>query len=87
MSLKYNSSEEVPNETLSERLTMNDDLKPCPFCGSKDIESGEALIEKEDKLYSQAGCNNCGALGPVKQAHPELANRDDASNNAWNIRA
>ena len=67
---------------------MNDDLQPCPFCGSTDIESGEALIEHGGNFGSQAGCNDCGAMGPVKPANMrDLAHRDDRSDNAWNIRA
>lgn len=32
------------------------DLRPCPFCGFKEITIGEAFDE----------CGNCGAIGPDK---------------------
>ena len=30
--------------------------KPCPFCGSDNIESGDALSVNGERYYSQAGC-------------------------------
>lgn len=35
-----------------------DKLKPCPFCGSSDVNSGG-----DDKVVG-VWCNNCGATGP-----------------------
>lgn len=32
------------------------DVKPCPFCGSKDIS-----IEKNDAVDWEVYCKNCGA--------------------------
>lgn len=52
-------------------------LKPCPFCGSKDIESA-FMIDRVSGIYV-AGCPKCETYGPQKDT-PELANRD------WNRR-
>ena len=34
---------------------MTDKLKPCPFCGSEDLEDRRGFIK----------CNSCGVEGPV----------------------
>lgn len=57
----------------------------CPFCGEREISEGESLLKRGDKYYSQAGCTNCGAMGPVKPVS-DRPFRHDESNNAWNIR-
>ncbi len=71
---------------IHERIVM----KPCPFCGSASIEQGEALIERNGRRYSQAGCTDCGAFGPIKRC-PDGINygpdRDIESTRAWNFRA
>ena len=42
---------------------MNDDiiLKPCPFCGSDDVDPTFWLAEKDGVESSGPGCMNCGA--------------------------
>jgi len=76
------------NADLSGVLYM-ENMMPCPFCGSKSISEGESLIEHEGKKYSQAGCTDCGAFGPVKRC-PDGINygpeRDFESTRAWNSR-
>lgn len=46
---------------------QNMPLKPCPFCGSDDIEAdGVAFYpegNKENGLHHAPACNNCGATG------------------------
>ena len=49
------------------------ELKPCPFCGGKDIEGHHV----EDAYYER--CNGCGAEGP-----PIHGPRDDGTD--WNTR-
>lgn len=41
------------------------ELKPCPFCGSRDVEpdaAGNILAANESQWII---CNNCGASGPI----------------------
>jgi Lar family restriction alleviation protein len=53
-------------------------IKPCPFCGSKDIEyAGGAFT---------LTCNNCGALGPTDYEGKEFQTIEDAFIDAWNER-
>lgn len=41
---------------------MSEQLKPCPFCGSKDIGTSYHLpMFGEDMLYFVV-CNDCGAM-------------------------
>ncbi|MFL0802414.1 MAG: Lar family restriction alleviation protein [Agarilytica sp.] len=74
-------------DEIEMEIEMETELRVCPFCGSREIESGEALIEREGNFYSQAGCRDCGALGPVRPADMDSASeRNTNSDNAWNMR-
>ncbi len=43
------------SERLTSELKTKNEMKPCPFCGSTNIEEGEALIIRNDrKLIQQA---------------------------------
>ena len=54
---------------------MSDDLKPCPFCGSGDL----------DECLNTVNCNACGAHGPMES---DLDQMDiEKSVGAWNRRA
>lgn len=56
------------------------DLKPCPFCGSKDIESYQLTPGWTDP-YWRIGCPNCGCWF-------EVANwTEQDAIEAWNTRA
>ena len=59
------------------------ELKPCPFCGSTDISSGEVLGQYPNGgYYKQSMCRGCCALGP------EVSGQSDhAADLAWNVRA
>lgn len=61
----------------------SDQLKPCPFCASKDVGTFETY-EGQEKPYA-IDCGDCYAVGPP-QSTPELAaiawNTRDAQENA-----
>jgi len=61
---------------------MNDNLQPCPFCGSTDISLNEILGKRPDgSHYCQSVCMDCNTAGPETLPHkPDLATR------AWNYR-
>ena len=50
------------------------ELKPCPFCGCKDI-----IIRREDYNLFGANCNDCGAEGSYCDTKEEAVE-------AWNKR-
>lgn len=56
---------------------MSEDLKPCPFCGSKNIR----FKDTRGWLETCGECEDCGALGPDGDI-------DDVSSAvaAWNTR-
>ncbi len=39
---------------------MTDELKPCPFCGSTDLE-----VMDIDQGYAAIACGLCDAFGPM----------------------
>lgn len=58
---------------------MSEELKQCPFCGSKNLQ----YVEKNPESYEQCYyvyCLNCDAQGP------EYISIDDAIS-AWNRRS
>jgi len=56
---------------------MTEKLKPCPFCGSRNVYHGSYTITKPH-IFG-ADCDNCDAKGPIKD------NKEDAAK-AWNTR-
>jgi Lar family restriction alleviation protein len=69
-----------------------EELKPCPFCGTEDISSGEVLVElpKGAGFAKQTMCRQCGALGPeakVTERQSRGPEGDTAADTAWNRRA
>ena len=64
---------------------MADDLKPCPFCGSKNIE----IIKDDDEIPRWSQCLDCVAEGPPIDYRfdgtPEEARKIAIDN--WNRRA
>lgn len=56
------------------------ELKPCPFCGSEDLEIEDDLDECEESRYYWVACNSCGGLGASVQSKDECIER-------WNRRA
>jgi len=62
---------------------MSVDLKPCPFCGSEDVEIvpiGDVYPFEADSNSVQGYCSFCGCLGPEKETEAEATR-------AWNCRA
>jgi len=57
---------EKARETEEENR-MNDELKPCPFCGSDDLKT-----ERVNRTV-HIGCNDCEALLPTIFNDPQLA--------------
>jgi Lar family restriction alleviation protein len=45
---------------------MDQETKPCPFCGSDNISDGEMLSSDADggNRAVQSECLDCGAVGP-----------------------
>jgi len=40
-------------------------MKPCPFCGSEDIDPEEVMAQNKDGIkYTYPSCGNCGASCP-----------------------
>lgn len=63
------------------KVNLNEDfteLKPCPFCGSKDIELSAEEYHDKDVFYI-VSCNNCGA-------QIEGSGRGKEAAEAWNTR-
>lgn len=61
--------------------TESQALKPCPFCGSDDIGSGEVLGEKGDKTrFVRTACLSCGAESGD-------GDNDTKADIKWNTRA
>ena len=57
----------------------NSKLKPCPFCGSNDVECFEISIEIAPGKYG-VGCNHCGISVTRIKSREEAVER-------WNRRA
>lgn len=56
---------------------MNEELKPCPFCGNDDKNFFD--LSKTPALYSHVYCLKCMAKGPVHMSR-------EKATEAWNAR-
>lgn len=57
---------------------MNEELKPCPFCGA-----GNVILRKSERLhFSWVSCPDCGLEAPT-----ETGVSDDDAVSYWNTRA
>lgn len=59
--------------------TIDLDLKPCPFCGSKDVELRAGINTVAFNNAYQVACNNCGCRTGLSVHDAETAK-------AWNTR-
>lgn len=66
---------------------MSEELKPCPFCGSKNTS-----LEMFDSYGDEcSGCLDCGAMGPRWMGNPNWESHNKGIGNlvgidAWNTR-
>ena len=64
---------------------MSETLRPCPFCGSKDVE---IRVEAEHAAYML--CRNCDTQGPVAYAIQapdfDFQSFEDMTAELWNAR-
>lgn len=53
---------------------IHEDIKPCPYCGSKDIRYSVAIANNKQvpRYHAQCYCNNCKANGPRVIFTPDL---------------
>lgn len=62
--------------TVSRSQPSNEQLAPCPFCGSSEVE-----MDMTESNWPAVRCNFCGTLGPCTDLHSDEAAK------AWNARA
>ena len=55
------------------------ELKPCPFCGSEDVDGGEFLPFGIPSVVPMVACDNCGCRGPFAATEEEAIEK-------WNDR-
>lgn len=58
---------------------MEEELKPCPFCGSKDLKI--SVYNNKGGTVYQVYCYRCGANGP------DYGDNKQWAINAWNKRS
>lgn len=81
LDVAHSNDKEAHKETGNEPNQDPTELKPCPFCGSKNIElSAEEYYDRYHKdVFYIVSCNNCGA-----QIEGYSRNKEAAE--AWNTR-
>jgi Lar family restriction alleviation protein len=62
---------------------MSEELKPCPFCGSANVEV--QAFRHGSECYT-VRCDGCGALGPLKRSSAGSHISWDLAMEAWNTR-
>lgn len=62
---------------------MSEELKPCPFCGSTNVDA--QAFRHGSECYT-VRCDGCGALGPLKRSSAGSHIRWDLAMEAWNTR-
>ena len=63
---------------------MAEELKPCPFCGSKRVRIVSVGIKYERDYYWRVKCDNCYAYGPYMMV--SNLNSREAAEAKWNTR-
>jgi Lar family restriction alleviation protein len=56
------------------------DLKPCPFCGNREVGVSETAIGNYQNIFFLVRCDKCGA-------RTTLFRDGDKAEEAWNRRA
>ncbi len=64
---------------------MSKTLKPCPFCGSKQVRIVSVGIKYERDHYWRVKCDNCYAYGPYMML--SSLNSREAAEAKWSARA
>lgn len=65
---------------------MNEELKPCPFCGSKDVGFQYVM---QGKTTVAAKCGNCGAASDavkVRNKIDSMRKAEEKAAESWNTR-
>lgn len=62
-------------------MTNNQKLKPCPFCGSKNVEIFEPVNKNKNVVGRAVMCNECGTRVGFPLAYDDLM-----ATEAWNRR-
>lgn len=62
--------------------TNNQELKPCPFCGSKNVEIFEPVNKNENVVGRAVMCYECGTRAGFPLAYDDLIAAKE-----WNRRA
>ncbi len=57
---------------------MNEELKPCPFCGSSEVNNTSTPTASRQSLYFWI-CPDCVAVGPIGESVEQATD-------AWNKR-
>lgn len=76
--MPFTRSEEEVTSVEAEAMGLDGTMKPCPFCGSTNIDAAFGL---DGEGHVNAGCMDCGASGPDCNSE-----RPSAAADAWNAR-
>lgn len=79
----------IVGKTIEETITHHTGMKPCPFCGSKNVQLGGRINEKSNIYVAQVFCRDCMA-----SIHSSDWNRDEnarlkvdfEAKKKWNLR-
>ena len=52
-------------------MQVNEDIKPCPFCGSTDLNISMST-EHRKGVPANVYCHDCGCVGPLAYVKREL---------------
>lgn len=68
---------------------MAEKLKPCPFCGSNNVDVGFAgsTMRSNSRYRPIAGCKNCHATVRSKGLANTVKEAYDVATKAWNTRS
>lgn len=67
---------------------MEDNLKPCPFCGSIKVSATFTINKKDEISCRMIECESCAAFGPACKESPDLTLNEMTNKTirAWNTR-